>query len=597
MRCQFIKVTQAKQTKTLFMTYGTNNSNALTFLALFYFLALLLLYVFGLGHTGLYDNAEAQIAQTSLASNSLVDAFLFSVQDIGADKTILLPLQGVQYLSATLFGETVFALRLPSALAAFLMVFVFYNSVWLLTRSKRYALMAAATFGLCPGVLVAARLATPDALFVLFALSATFMLMGNIYQNERSHLRLFVVGLLMGLAFLIGGVWAFILPFLVAFLLAILKEHRGYNLASIAPFSVFVASIIALFPWLLFVLKEKAPEGLLETLYYLSQVHHLQSAVPDFSWWFVPLALAVVTLPWCLFLMPWFFSNIIHVLGRIRHPEPREALPAFAFVWLLFSIGALIVMHYVLQINISSMFLVFALWLAAPMALIVADVFDRLPSAALGFSWFALAFVLAVMLAVSFVWLPQAATILSGADDYVNLYQLFERFGLSLQVKDPFWLEVLSVKPEWGTTSAVVGALLFVGLVVGAYLMRHGALEGPLFAFIGVWFALFIAVQGLAPAVYDHLQLPLKWMSVKIKKEQAQTPVQVTLYALDRPSVSYVSGVAYRQTNQAEQAFKTLSLPLFVLTDIKNMPQLEPHVPAGATHECFGGYCLVEVYR
>lgn len=579
------------------MASGTNHAYILSLVALGFFLATGFLYVFGLGGVGVFDVLEARLASISSQASSLRAALVVPALNTIPQLDIPPLLTGLQYLAYSLFGETPFAARLPSALALFLTVFIFYNSVWLLTQERRYALLTAATFALSPGALIAARLATPDALFTLFTLSATLMLVGNIYLRERSYLRLFVVGLIMGFGFLVGGIWAVVLPFFVGFLLAILKDHRGYNIASLAPFSVLLAAFLAIFPWMMAVLQDAGPETLKSSLFSLSHLGEFTATGPGAAWWVMPLALCLLTMPWVLFVLPSLLPNIARFFKGIDNPDPREALPALALVWLFMGLGGVTLVTIWPGVSLPQHILMLVLWLSAPVALLVADFFDRLPQHHLGLHWFGLLFLLAVGLAAVFFWLPQMADILQGDETYNTLYQMFEAIGLNLQVQDPFWRSVLAVESDWGLTPVVMGALLLVALLMGGYLMRHGAMEGVLFAYVGMWFVLFFGAQGLTAHVYDHLQQPLKWMSVKIKKEHEQKPARVVLYGIERPSVGYITGLRTYQARRPASAFRASSLPLFVLTDVRHMPALEPHIPAGASHECFGGYCLVELYR
>lgn len=577
---------------------GTHASNnvILSLLALTFFLSVAFLYIFGLGGTGLFDIYEARTAQIS-AEAATTNAAGTSPELMGAPYLKTPPLiHYAQSLSYQIFGVTPFAARLPSALAAFIMVFVLYNSLWLLTGARRFSLLAAGVFALSPGVVLAARLATPTALFMLLTLAATFMLIGNIYHNERSYLRLFVAGLVLGLAFLAGGVFAFVFAFFVAFLLAALKDHRGYNFASLAPFSVLIASFLAVFPWAIAVLKTKGLEGLKAYVMAFSGIDALTFDFSYGTWWHVLAVAGLLTLPWSLFPLPALLPNIRR-LSALRGYDPRTGLPALALVWLLLG-GLLAVLA-----GVSG--LMWSVWLAVPVAILVADFFDRLPEASLSWLWAAVIFAGVLGISALFFWLPQMAEILSGDGTFKGLSGLLDSAGLTGYLSSPFWQAVLQVKTDWGVTLIMAGGTFLVALVGGVYLMRHGALEGAAFVFVGVWFVLFMGTQSMAGNVYDHLQEPLKWMSVKIKKEHqlalevrpdVKEPVKVVLYGIQRPSVAFSSGISYRLADSARKAFSGVR-PLFVITDVRHISALEEHIPAGTGYECIGGYCLVELYK
>ena len=583
------------------MSSGSNNTIILSLLSLVFFIAVGFLYLFGLGGVGLFDVTEAQTAQISAQAVSPVAA-LTSPTLMAAPFLQTPPLiHYLQSLSYTVFGVTPFAARLPSVLAGFLLVFVFYNATWVLTQRRRFALLAAATLALSPALLLAARLATPMAVFMLLTLSATLMLIGNIYHAERSYMRLFVAGLILGLAFLAGGIWAYILALFVAFVLALLKDHRGYNFASLAPFSVLVASLIAVLPWAFAVLKAHGVEGLKAYVMAFSGPEALTGSLPAAPWWHLLFIVALLTLPWALFALPALWPGLKNFATGIRAHDPRRGLPALAFAWLILggSIAAVL--------GFSG--LMWALWLAVPLAFLVADVFDRIPAHSISSLWAAVLFVGVLALSALFFWLPHMASFLAEVASGEGAHPAFASFlnssGLTYIFADPFWQQVLQIKTDWGLPPVIAGATLLVSLLAGIYLMRHGALEGAAFVYVGVWFVLFIATQSLAGNVYDHLQEPLKWMSVKIKKEQSlitdvekrHSTLRVVLYGLNRPSVAFISGVKYKQAGSADAAFKTPSRPLFVITDKRHMPTLADHIPAGTAHECLGGYCLIELYN
>ena len=109
------------------MAIQTQNNKSLGLLVAGFFLAMLFLYVFGLGNVGVFDVREARTVQISSESTSLHDAVItpsFLGKPATSEQSAPV-VHGVQYMATRFLGENLFSLRLPSALAMFLLVAVF----------------------------------------------------------------------------------------------------------------------------------------------------------------------------------------------------------------------------------------------------------------------------------------------------------------------------------------------------------------------------------------------------------------------------------------------------------------------------------------
>jgi 4-amino-4-deoxy-L-arabinose transferase len=199
--------------------------------------------------------------------------------------------------SLELFGETSFAIRLPSALAAIgagLFLFVFARRF----ARARAGLIASGVYLTSFGVLAVGTMALLDSMFTLFVtltLGAYGLALASVESKHR-HAWLALSGLACGLAFLTKGFLALAIPALVAGAFLV-WERRWREMWTTAWLPIVVAVVTAL-PWSIAVaLKEP------DFWHYFFWVEHVgrflsEDAQHASPWWYYLALAPLVTFPW-----------------------------------------------------------------------------------------------------------------------------------------------------------------------------------------------------------------------------------------------------------------------------------------------------------
>jgi hypothetical protein len=192
-------------------------------------------------------------------------------------------------------GATPLAVRLPSAIAAFLTASAI--CVWTRRRSAHHVGQFAAVIYVCCPLLAfgLARIAMMDSLATLFF---TLAVIGWIegYSGERKGYILMAVG--MGLATMTKGLIGFVLPG-GAFLLWILWRRDFEELRRVPWFGVLITFLLLVLPWHLAAWRAHGNWFVAE---YVGRQHLQRFLGRDFAhqnpfWYFVPVLL-VAMFPW-----------------------------------------------------------------------------------------------------------------------------------------------------------------------------------------------------------------------------------------------------------------------------------------------------------
>ena len=573
---------------------AVKQNQLMSFFALLLLAGTVLLYGFGLGNYGLFDVDEAIFAQTSVEMLHSGDYYkpTYNGEPRFHKPPMIYYLQTASY---KLFGVSPMAARLPSAIAGIIMILVFYNSVWLLSRQKRYALIAAAVLAFNLSILMLARAAIADMLLNMLMLSATMLLIGNIYATERSAMRVIVAGFLLGLAVLTKGPVALVLPGAVVGFLVLMKEQRALSLSSVSPVLLLMAALTAVIPWAMLVIDHTSPEFFREFIVRFIGVHNIHryfdgmgvSNVKPNAWWYYLVVLLLGFFPWVL-LIPSAIGGVLKdAWWRIRGHDPRLALPVLGLVW-----GCIVVALFTFSATKLPHYIAFAL---PGFALLVADRLDRLGERPLG--WFHLLYMVPATLIFAgvFLLLPQLPDLLLGRGE---LTTLLSQYDLHLAVTDPLVKAVLAQPVDFGIIPIAVGALLILGIGLGFFFMRLGGVEATLFLAVTIWASLGLMALGIAPKVYDLMQQPLAWFGQDIARHYDPATDKVVFLSTHQPSVRFISGAPFIPMDNPTQVPYVRGSKLFVLTDITQMPALEPLLhDDNVTKECLGGFCLVKVIR
>lgn len=219
------------------------------------------------------------------------------------------------------FGQNEAAARLPSAFAASLtalVVFLFGHRY----LNQRSAFAAVAFLVIAPVFVASARLATTDALLVLFLTAAMFSLFQSWIAGDRSRwLWTCVAGASMGLGMLAKGAPAVVLPAGTVLLLTFLRRRRQERFASsrerlIGLFVVVLLALVVAAPWHIAAWRANG-EGFVEEYVVRQHLGRFQGGDRSHQapvWFFVPG-----------FLVGFFPGSVFTVAALFkRFPGPTE---------------------------------------------------------------------------------------------------------------------------------------------------------------------------------------------------------------------------------------------------------------------------------
>lgn len=258
--------------------------------------------------------------------------------------------------SMLVFGENMFASRLPSALAAGLSAFLIF---YLLSHSNvkgRDALIPPIVFLTFAQVFMTGVFSVLDGPFSFFLTSTmVFFFLASETKGSDRYLRYAICGTASGCAFLTKGFLAFAIPG-VALLPYLLwqKKFPGFLRVCWIP---LVAMLVVVFPWAMLVHQ-------LETDYwnYFFWIEHVQRFASSSKaqhgkpfWFYIP-----VLIPGAL---PWTFIAPGLIRGRISLPV--QPLYRFALCWLVFPFLLLSVAQGKLQTYILPCFAPLSLFIGA----------------------------------------------------------------------------------------------------------------------------------------------------------------------------------------------------------------------------------------
>ena len=231
-------------------------------------------------------------------------------------------------VSQELFGETRFAVRLPSALAAGLSVL---SILLLLGRRKSedsaIALIASGLFLICPLVFMCGTYAVLDGPFsAFFTLAMALFFRGNMEEStKRKRLFYAAFGVAGGLAFLTKGFLGLVLPGLV--IVPYLLWRRQVSELLRFPWIPLLLAVAVALPWAL-AIHFRDPDFWRYFIWH----EHLQRFFnpagaeqhPEPFWFFVPVLIGGA-FP-LLFLLPGAFAGL--------RRSWKEPLVAFCLLWL-----------------------------------------------------------------------------------------------------------------------------------------------------------------------------------------------------------------------------------------------------------------------
>lgn len=284
--------------------------------------ALLLLFV-RLGAYPLLDPDEARFARTSVEMMRSGD---YVVPTFEGEPRLVKPpmLHWVQTSLFQLGGESEMLARLPAAASTFVSLLLVAWIGW-----RRFGVegsaWAAATFLTFPVVVMVARIGTMDALLSVHVLAILAL---DLVQHDHTGLeRSGVIGLLLGLAFLVKGPVGILLP-----LVMILAGRTATGRDVVPSPKTFITTLLALsavvLPWGLVFVQRVGGSNVVRLLRAETAERAAGGAANLQPWWYYLAVCLVAFLPWAGPLL----LGMVRGLARWHDPEsPTGPYAAAAF--------------------------------------------------------------------------------------------------------------------------------------------------------------------------------------------------------------------------------------------------------------------------
>lgn len=232
-------------------------------------------------------------------------------------------------ISITLFGENAFAIRFPSAISAGISALMLFLLVRKYGGGHAPGILAAAAFLTSPLVFAIATINILDTGLSMFLTCAMVFFLFSHMTPEPGKKRLFLTlfGVSCGLAFLVKGFLAFLVP-AIAIVPFTVWEGRWKELLKWAWLPI-LAAIVVVLPWAVMV---HLREG--DYWNYFFWTEHINRFIapgkgqhPKPFWYFIPIVVGGA--------LPWMVLLPVAVWGLWKKVT-REPLIRFAICWFLF---------------------------------------------------------------------------------------------------------------------------------------------------------------------------------------------------------------------------------------------------------------------
>ncbi|HPO17001.1 MAG TPA: glycosyltransferase family 39 protein [Candidatus Hydrogenedentes bacterium] len=333
-------------------------------------------FFMGLGQAPLFNKDECAFSEATremMASGNYLMTYLNG--EPRYDKPILI--YWCQAASVALFGLNEFALRLPSAIAAAIWVFI----TFLFTRKfwdAQKAFLAAFFLVTAAQVSMIAKAAIADALLNCFLTIAMFCIYQYYETGHKKHM--YISFAMMALGMLTKGPLAIVIPFGASFLFCLLqKDLKRWIKAVFNPVGILIFLAIAA-PWFILVVREHGMDYI-NGFFFEQNVKRFGSSLEHHGgsiFYYIPIVLLGV-LPYTTLLLKSFRD----VRASFKTPITRYLLIWFGFVFVLVSLAGTKLPHYIIY-GYPPLFILMALqvdrikrdaWLIVPPVLLIAAAF------------------------------------------------------------------------------------------------------------------------------------------------------------------------------------------------------------------------------
>ena len=292
-------------------------------------LAFIAFYLLPLGTHGLWipdETRYAQIGQQILIDGNWVTPHFMDLRYFEK------PIAGYWMIAIgqAIFGENLFGVRIASAIATGLSVFLAYavaRRLWNDPRKSFACALVYMTFGLIAGQAGYSNLDPQFTLWVNLSMVALWFAVDSSSSRDRL-ISWAVLGFACGMGFMTKGFLALLLPVLIA-LPYMLWQKRFLELVKYGLVAMLVAAIVSL-PWVLAVHAQEPDYW----RFFFWHEHIRRFAGDDAQhgrpWWFYLPLLVVSSLPWAA-LLPVAFKDAWN--------NKRHASIVFLLLWLLLPLG------------------------------------------------------------------------------------------------------------------------------------------------------------------------------------------------------------------------------------------------------------------
>jgi len=453
-------------------------------------------FLIGLGGAPLTDVDEGAFAQATrelMASDDWTSTTLLGQPRW--DKPILI--YWLQALSVQAFGTTVFAFRLPSALAGVAWAWLVGAFVVRVSDQRRGAL-AVLTLACTLGPHVIGRVSTADAL--LNALMAAAALHAYMFMEDRDRRALRIAAVCVALGLLVKGPIALLVPG-AAVLLHVAIQRKWVALRQLLadPWSWVILIGIAA-PWYGWQLVQHG-QAFIDGFILKHNVGRFTSTMHGFA--AGPLYYPIWTV---IALLPALWMVVPMLIQLVRGPRPPAftfGLAWFAFVLVFFTISATKLPHYGFY-GLTG--LVVAMVLARP---------ERIPRAA---------FVLPVGLLIFCAAWPKLLGMAAS------------------RVKDPFYAaaipEAISRFDDLWSLLCVAGATALAMLAWSGASRRRPIAAGEVVWALASIVSILVLGPGLINRTIDAIQRPV----VQAAEIAARGQMNVVMWGIDVPSFAVLAG-------------------------------------------------------
>ena len=288
-------------------------------------LAFIAFYLLPLGTHGLWipdETRYAQIGQQILIDGNWVTPHFMDLRYFEK------PIAGYWMIAIgqAIFGENLFGVRIASAIATGLSVFLAYavaRRLWNDPRKSFACALVYMTFGLIAGQAGYSNLDPQFTLWVNLSMVALWFAVDSSSSRDRL-ISWAVLGFACGMGFMTKGFLALLLPVLIA-LPYMLWQKRFLELVKYGLVAMLVAALVSL-PWVLAVHAQEPDYW----RFFFWHEHIRRFAGDDAQhgrpWWFYLPLLVVSSLPWAA-LLPVTFKDAWH--------NKRHVSVVFLLLWLL----------------------------------------------------------------------------------------------------------------------------------------------------------------------------------------------------------------------------------------------------------------------